>query len=954
MAQYIPDLFVGREDEIEDFLSWLNDPNAAPVRFYSAGGGMGKTWLLKALKQATHKLKDPKILVAPYDSTPTDFESIGVFDLITAAYHSIENVRESIVASLGEKLFLNCRKAQQSYITATDQTESIQEALYTGVDKAFRKDLVNICSSYNVILFFDTFERVYWEEVGYWLTYKLPLSVPNLKIVIAGRPPSEGPREFGEQIEFIKLSVFQNIEAIFRFFQTRGTISSKNVTAENKNLVNMIANKFTGVPLRLELAALLFDQTCMALLPLEQEKEDLFEPLSTEAANEKLKEFLDAMNPEEVERQLIKFLHRMLASEVTAQEASFEVNGLPYNVYDIILKMSYLNRRFTSRFVAPIYGVQPEAAVHIIDGFFENFPYHQTYFVKRTGDRVQLHDEMERLILKYGWDLQYTDKISIKEEQDDLARDALVVYDDLIKNATPSEFKRASLEAERLDYQLRLDTQKGYEEFCRLFDENMDHLRIGSCEMFAAEIRPYVSEELQFHAQDETDFDPEVKFNIESRLATLSFRLGHLEASQEGWRRALTLAPTPELKVDALIGLHNSTWRLDVNQAAKYLKQGLRICEHAELPVERLGRIQQLLGFTYRQAGDVEKAIKWYDNCIQTAKRLIKKNDTDENMREAATRLYTEAKNSRGFCHALQGQLKEAESEVWEALRIRQAHGQAAEVGRSYSTRGEIARLQGDFRIANAFYNEAVKIFKEINDQEWLALVLQERGENARQLANKYRKHGEYDRAADWVSLAYDGLEESYAKYQYYNLTRERTRMLRHFGRVLRDSNQLEQAMKRLHEALDLAKKNENVLEQLKVLLSLARVAARSGDEIEMQRYLGRVQSMAIDFYLVDTFEGLTHLARGEYHYTQNQWENAFSEIVDGLVKLGHAGGEARSYFFSYHDQLQIYLNGLPEVKMKENWCDELIKIWKNEGLDKELPEIIHLCENYRDSLVFL
>lgn len=897
-------LFVGRQEKIEDFLTWLSDPKALPIQFYIAPGGMGKTWLLKAIKQALYQQEDDQLLILPQDPTPGNFVNIAVFDLIDAQQHSIDNLQETIATALGKEQFENYQVAQDRFESEESLTNNVREALYSSVRENFLIDLRNLCQQYQIVIFFDTFERVYWEEVGYWLTYILPQKVPNLRMVIAGRPSEDKQKNLGRYVNLVQLDEFNAIDDITKFFEKREAIDkicdSEVDADQSKALIKAITKKFKGVPLRLELSALLLTEGII----------DVQQLMDTPQA--------------EIEQSLIRHLHSL------TNEAVFQVGKLSYSIYDIILKMSYLNRRFNSKFLAPVYAVDLGDAEKVLQAFFDYFPHQQSHFVKRLGDRLQLHDEMEWLVRKYGWEFQTP--ISIDDEQCFLAQQAVEVYDTLLEDSI-DDIERAELEAEQLDYLLRLDHQRGYERFRELFDSRMEAFQFGLCTMLAAEIRPYI-----------TEYDVNIRFSIESRLAYLSFRLGNLEAAQAEWERLIGLDVNPQQQVEVFIGLHNSTWGRDIRKAESYLKQALRVCKEHNLPLEHLGRVQQLLGWTCSHAGRTEEAIQWYNECVNSAHQIGRK----------GARLYAEAQNSRGYCYALLGEFKKAEAQVWDALTLRQKRGWKADVGRSYSTRGEVARLQGDFRIANAFYNEAVRIFKEINDQEWLALVLHTRGQNARLLARKYFKHGEFERANEWLTLARQGLEESLAKYEYYNLTRQRSQMLRRLGRVLKDVGELERARKVTLDSLSIAQRNENILEQLKSAIALSEIAARMESDKEIESSLAQLEQVGKKLIGKKVFSGLAHLHWGVYYYQQRSWAEAFNEISAGLVDLGHAGGRGRLYFYSYHDELQIQLNGLPDIETKRDWCDRLIEIWKREKLDEEFPEIIHLCEGYRDSLKFL
>ncbi|MGQ9627974.1 MAG: hypothetical protein ACUVV0_13860, partial [Anaerolineae bacterium] len=329
--------------------------------------------------------------------------------------------------------------------------------------------------------------------------------------------------------------------------------------------------------------------------------------------------------------------------------------------------------------------------------------------------------------------------------------------------------------------------------------------------------------------------------------------------------------------------------------------------------------------------------------------------------------LYTETLNSQGYVHALMGDYDKGDVLVSNALRLRTKQWEKTEdlkekkewraaIGLSYSTRGEIARFKGDFRTANSFYNDAINVFKELNDPEWQAIVLHERAENARRIAWKHRKHREKKLEDYWLKLAEDHLQESKALYEYWNLSRERPRMLRRLGRVVRDKERLDEAESLFKEGLQLAERTKAIEEQLECLIALAGLAVQKRVWADMEDYLAQVESLRSKVYLYhnQVFEGVAHVVRGDAFYTQGKWDEALEEYITGFIKLGEFGGYGHVHLANQLDRLLFQLDGLPDVETKRKWCLRFVTAWKKARLSKKFPELVWLCDNYKDSLVFL
>jgi len=909
--------FVGREDALEAFEALLHERKQR-VLFYQGEGGIGKTWLLRKLITDNKDRQD--LLMAS-----------ELIDLYSTRYHRISGVREAIIEFLGEEHFAHYRQEQRKFLDEREKpeeerlAESALRGLRERADEQFLKDCQNAYPDRIVVLLFDTFEQVEKDDVGYYILHDLPQALPNFILVIASRHPCPLSDVLIKRFELGGLKP----EESERFFLSReaGIRAEKEALPvpydpelrlpieSTSDLLAGLYSRVEGHPLKLDLAV-------------------LWLKVGATTADS-----LWALSDEEFDRALLEPLRTLGCVPGLLPPASSieEQQKLEAAAYEIILTMAYLNRRFDQRFLEHIYTPAPHLAdlSQALD-ILGKLP--GMFFVKERPDgTVQLHDEMERLVREQLW----KERDPSGEVQRELAQKAIELYDQLINEIFKEvgnlvrgeereevERKAQELRAERLGYVLRLDLDQGYEDFIANFDRNLEAREYGLCELFLNEIRPY-----------EVNYTSEQRREIKKRRFQLAL-------GRHDFDRADELADTPEQRVLVLTSQCESVWTTDPEQGRKHLLKALEICKHESLSLATCGEIELRLGLTCRALNQFEEAIDWYEHCKDTANQMDK----------AGAQLYARAQNNQGYIYAIMGRYDEARELAQSALNLRQRLGLRKEIGLTYSTLGEIARFAGDYQAADTFYNWALEIFEELHDPEWQAIALQERGECARLMARKYQRLGAGTSAKQWLDLAEKDLRESQKLYEYYNLSRDRSVMLKRLGRVLRDKGDVDKAKSILSKGFKLAEETGDIRAQLECLLDLAEVALKQKRFDELEGYLGQVERFEKRrfIYHYPVFEGLVHLLRGESLSAQNRYEEAWDEYCSGLIRLGCERGYGHACLRDRLGRLQAQLDELPDTKTKEIWCDRFIETWQQKGLDVEFPDLIWLCRRYKEALNFI
>lgn len=923
--------FVGREDALQAFAEVIQDPQRKyRVLFYRGAGGIGKTKLLQEIIRRYHD--QVGLVVAP-----------NILDMAVTRTHRISGVREEIADLLGKEYFAKYRAKQERFLTERDKPdgERVAESALRGLQKAaddqFKEDCRKAYPDRIVVLLFDTFEKVIREDVGHYVLYELPQDLPNFVFIIASRTPC--PVE--ELVRTMELKGLAPEDAPAFFTSRRQPISDE--------MAATLWKKLDGHPLRLDMALLWLSVGALSV-------EELIE-LPT-----------DEKPCSPFDRTLLERLQMLgRVPGVTPETVAGEERGRQEAAaFQIILLMAYFNRRFNRMFLGHTYTTGPgQASLDEAFNILDRLP--ALVFIKRRPDGdLQLHDELERLILACMRDMLAARTVggpwTLAEKE--LAWRAVNVYDYLIEETDREaeqtnkedrddlERKALELRTERLGYVLRVDLDQGYEYFIEHFDRNLRNREFGLCELFMAEIMPYKDR-----------YNPR-RFEIEDRQFQLALARGD-------FARAKELAETPKQKALLLFGLHSNTYASEPAQAKQHLLEALGICQKATLSLDKtwslvteeqeglleacegkplplgpLALAQQRLGWTCRLLGQMEEAIRWYENCCKTAKQMGKK----------GLWLYTEAQNSLGYIYGMVGRYDEARTLVSRSLKLRQQRGWQREVGYSYSTLGESNRFQRDYRAANTFYSYALEIFRALRDPEWQAIILHQRGENTRQIAWKQYKHEEKQSAKELLEEAERDLRESRHLYEEYNVRRDYWIMLRRLGRTVRDKGFLAEAKELFQEGYEKAVSVGDLREQLECLVDLADIAIKQKEYVEVETYLKQIEEFTLHerVFHYPVLRGMIHIIRGDALLKQRCWDMALDEYCKGFTHLGKVSGYGHARLSDRLDRFEANLDELPDEATKHAWCGKLVEVWEKEGLDKDLPELTCLCSRYEESLVFL
>jgi tetratricopeptide (TPR) repeat protein len=942
-------IFVGRKAELGLFQQMLKEPYGDKrILLLLGGGGIGKTKLVNQMLDVKQELG---VLIAR--------ESI---DLFSTDYRHIDGIQWKVKEVIEELAGL---KDESSPFVGwvegkTDTSEKFYECL-----KAF-------CAKNPLVLAFDTFENL--DRVASdWLIKSEPdgLQVPGLICIVAGRENKGKEDDIAQYrisslVQEMKIAGFTVKEAddFFLEITNESTVLYDDLLGaaglprdtSGENSIEWVVQSTDGHPLRLEM---------------------VFRWLRTLLEKESLKD----LTADKFEEQLMEQV-RELAERGQLDAGAGKKVSQP--VYDTLLNMAYITRRFDENFLRHFINKKlirlDDPSVtnkDIIDGLERYF------FVKvrqnNPGlDIIQLHDEMARLVQEYVWPFR---------DQSGQKRAGLLnvterYYDELIANSTGEEAD--VLRVEKLYYMFLRDWKKdGLRHWFELAEEGNANIN----RLLPGEIKKYLRGRY---------YDDETLVQVHSKIADMERNAGHIKQAVGHWEKVRQLGEKDQREdwvVDALIGLFNCNWMAEPGQALeRYLKPAQAICEK-RFP-ERLALIYYETGFAHRQMQDYAKAVEGYEK----GTRKFQESPEDDPLEgilhndigyaylhlgrwgEAAKYLKEGLDIREDRLHSAEKRLREASTE--NKAQLLAARNQSAFfVGLSRNTLGEYRRYVTEMDEALKDYDEAYERFVEANDYYWQAKCLCARGETYRRLA---WQAWEKKRAASviqvYVEKARKDIEESLYLCEKYQLDDERDTAYRRLGRLSHDLGlmvhgrgevelalaKLDDAYKYFKQGLEYAEKTKETLEELENLTELAFLAddsvvfyerkavpeyyRKAVDELE--EGLKKHKKDPRRIYQYPVFEALWRMEQAAIALTEGDHPKALKGYVDAFKGLGVFPGYGHARYKQHFGHLTRQIEGLPKDE-QVRWCNEFIEVWKKTKMpgrggktlaDDLLPDLVKWC----------
>ena len=540
--------------------------------------------------------------------------------------------------------------------------------------------------------------------------------------------------------------------------------------------------------------------------------------------------------------------------------------------------------------------------------------------------RIKLHDYVQEMILRDIWP-----KIEADRKQRDSNRAAEYFAERIISmRATLPVAEEASVveqyrqreywqtAVQWLHHALIADPLKGTSIFCQLFDEATAAYRI-QMRQALVEQETQVFEDLPSASQ----------YQVAWRWIVHLNDTGQYEPAEKLAQAVLKLSLEPAQRLDILTRLANAYQRLGLlKQSAACYEEALALSKNTSMLSEWIVKLENNLGQIYRQLGDLEVAVDYYQKALDGATMDIP--------------LTASILNNLGFVLAQQGQYEIALEYCIRALEIRQQSKLVRDIGGSFATIGEIYRNSGDYEKALVNYQKALEIFEPEGEVYWLARLHGYRGAI-------YRLQRQYPEAIQELnrSLAYKGpLEQAWS---YHVL-----------GCVYMDQGQFEKALEYFALSDEIAQQLKHVQVMVNNLVTTTEVyyglwveqgRQDPGLPEKIEEYSKRLVDIAGQGY--PHHQSRLQRVLGDMKFDEGNFDEALQIYIQAYAQLGsrEAGYGQRTFTDELAALSERIVTRLGESQpdLAKSWCRQLRAAWENKSMlverRGELLGMCRLCE---------
>lgn len=698
--------FIGRTHELDTIQRHLQAWGTSHLIFISGEGGIGKTRLLNQVEeQFTTSILDVPIKVLPI----IDFDerrfalprSIGF-----RIAHQL-NQESAFVPYMDILNDLQLHEEQDNEIRSPYIQRKLQESYRT-----FKECFNRVARSHRIVLRFDTTEKEARVPLDYLLVDLFP-DLENTLFLVAGRTTHEFYTTYQSQLTgratLLPLDPF-NSEEWQLYLENKQQAIKRTLDREWMNLHFHLAG---GIPVLVDLAIERTQAGHSWIVPLSQERFDTLAQRIKEGDHEASKE-MGAWR-ETFKCELVRpftdlsslFNHLLM---VLAIVYPLDMEGIR-ELLDLTQDEAEQLRKKALGSVA----IKP-----LPNGF------------------IKLHDEIQRLIAQYNWPLvdpehrrerrdnvraiRYLNRVAkalgeqvietrTKFYQGDKATDPAIRLNDLAA-WREAEGRLWAIRFDRLERQLVVDVQKGYELFEQEWQQAQE---VASAtiyrEGFLAIIKPFADLTDPAHDLNGGTLTETQQLDIATRLAReATFNGRYKEAAQLYEALRQRVPEQSERYIEVLYGQSNQLIRTGK------LTFALRVSEQALQAANHLGsahwetKTKTGIGWIHRLSWNLERALQYYNDAYKSA---LRQDD------EAGCALIAQ---SRAYVRALR-QDPAALEEIQQAIRAwkrlaPQREVFAFDLARCYNTAGEVCLELGLPNEALNHFGTAFDIFYRTESHE--------------------------------------------------------------------------------------------------------------------------------------------------------------------------------------------------------------------------------------------
>jgi tetratricopeptide (TPR) repeat protein len=655
--------FVGRREALDAFYLRFAYRHMKNGIYYCGGGGQGKTWVLQ--KIINDSQGDPIRVVT------------SIIDFFDTQNHSVRGLQATIKSRLqNPKVFEPYDEALKRLEGARSEPgthPSTIASLEARADKVFIECCQEAIVGREVILLFDTFERVQQRYVGRWLRQEFLPQVGDLIVAIAGRPDPD-PAQMPDNVVTYELKglALEPFAAL-----VRGRLPSVS-----DEMVESIWKRTDGAPL---MAHLILDLH-------EPQRGRFIARLSQLGEDERVQD-----SPE---------LQRWLVGQFADP---------PDNRNKVMWAMAYLRRRFDVPMLKHIVGNTSWFRPDDYEAIFNDLC--QLIYVKEHPRQQShlLHDEIQRVVAKY-----VLPDVGVWEEFRADLYDAVVnrYYPEAIETIEEAPPDRKSLADLDLARQLRAE-QLGY-----IFDQDPD-AGLEKYEAYRAEVekktQDYDFEELLWGEVREylDDWEEERGYDICRKRGLWLHRHSLFQKAEGHYRQVLDRFKVKQVETQQALGF--MLMRQGKISEAQAIFEASR-SKVKEDDFETIAMIENNLGQAARRAGQWDQALEHYARSFHAA--IIGRNPT------GMANVYI----NRGYLYSAEGLYSEAKKQCERAIDILEPLPTSRENTQraiyAWMNLGTVYRHSGDYPTAAQYYRKSLGLAQKGDDGEAICSALQHMGIN--------------------------------------------------------------------------------------------------------------------------------------------------------------------------------------------------------------------------------
>jgi tetratricopeptide (TPR) repeat protein len=874
--QQARNLFVGRKKEIEIFERWLADDQAPWIlhihdatEVQEKKGGIGKTWLLGEFARRAREFR-PELAIVN-----VDFFNVADRDRIVIAERAVQSLQEAFPGWSPDAF----NKALSeyfggSYINGPPPEKDADIRIRDALSDAFSLDLQNLENLLSqtdkfLLLFFDTFEVIEDNPgiavLGSNQTFPDNYRSKRVRAIFAGRNAlnwfHQNWLERQQEVDSIALAPFDQ-EEMLNYIEAKSLYDQPFQAEEVQILYQLTA----GRPILIGLVNDVLNHRILSLA------------------------------------ELLAVPHAQFEERLVAQ-----VNNLENPLNWVILFMAHVYHRFN---METLDWIAHESTLK----YTENVDYQELIqtlpdlsFVRRSGsgDDFVLHDEMRRLVTRYCWEIQDSDR-GIRQE---ISR-CIVNYCDqqMEQRLNEQEFQLYTIM--KLYHMLFLSLEDGILYF-------QDSLRIAVNRWRSALARSLLQEIRTFAAE----LSPEQRYELifaEARLLRSEEKPQAALQEHARLKRETSAEWFAEQGVEILIEKGRCYLSLSqLREAGECFTEALAL-RRARGEEAKSDLLLGLLGFIHRRRGELDIAMKFYQECVSIHKAAGN---------EVA---YADTLNNISNVLRLKGRIEEALRicKIGWLLRTRLAEERKTSeraIALSLSTLGLIYIDSDNFVQAEQNLREAFEIYSRLGDKKSIAMGYNRLGRV--QLAK-----GELEQAKELFEKAQEASEEVNPEALITSLNRQ--------GRVLLIQRNLQEAVPFLRRAMEVADHIHDYYQRVESLIALASVLERLEQQEEAHLLWQQVQDISSqENYLF--LKGRAEASRGDVYYDRGDYTTAFRHY--GAYCQYAVQYNTLEYNKSLRNISDKLLEVLPEAV--PDILASLITLWTSLGFENSHPELISACE---------